>query len=207
MTKLPMIRAGLPAKVEKAKAPVKKDFDQAVAVLRKASGRPEYRLVPLRCAVHDRPFVVIYRRNDPAAQFRIEKISKEAPSQVGAQAASGGMIASFLSGQSDGLAAYDNTEFNSAGRYCPWCNDRETTVHCEDCGDTYCGGSIRKGSEGQRVYHCVPRCGSQGLLHDYHKMHGKRGAPKLQGKGQSLLSKGKPKTALPPPKRLLLPGR
>ena len=203
MTKLPMIRAGLPAKSGNAKAPAKKDFDQALAVLRKASGRPEYRLVPLRCAVHDKPFVVIYRRDDPATSFRIEKISKTAP----AKGESGGLIGRFLAGQSDGLAAYDHTEFNSAGRYCPWCNDRETTVHCEDCGDTYCGGSIRKGSEGQRLYHCVPRCGSLGLLNDYHKMHGKRGAPSLPKKQNAMLLSGKKVAALPPPKRLLLPGK
>ena len=203
MTKSPMIRTGLPALREQAKAPVKKDFEQAVALLRKASGKPEYRLVPLRCAVHDRPFVVIYCRDDPSAPFRINKISKEAP----ARAAGSGLIGRLLTSGSEGLAAYDQSEFNSAGRQCPWCGDKSMVVHCEDCGDTYCGGTIVKCANGGSMYDCVPRCGSHGILTDYDKVHGKRGVPKLPKKQPPLLGNSKKVPALPAPKRLLLPGK
>ena len=186
MTKSPMIRTGLPALREQAKAPVKKDFEQAVALLRKASGKPEYRLVPLRCAVHDRPFVVIYCRDDPSAPFRINKISKEAP----ARAAGSGLIGRLLTSGSEGLAADDQSEFNSAGRQCPWCGDK--IVKCAN------GGSM---------YDCVPRCGSHGILTDYDKVHGKRGVPKLPKKQPPLLGNSKKGPALPAPKRLLLPGK
>ena len=198
--KLPMIRAGLLALRGQTKAPVKKDFDQALHFLRKASGKPEYRHVPLRCAVYDRPFVVIYRRDDPDARFRIDKISKDVP----ALAANGGKNGRPLASGHDSLTAYNNKEFNSAGRYCPWCQDRGT-VHCEDCGETYCGGSVTESSNGVRIYQCVPRCGSNGDLTDYDKMHGSRAMPPLQKPQTPLLAKGK-KRALPPPKRPLLPG-
>ena len=204
MKNLIKAKASLPAKAEKKTAPANRDFDQALAVLRKSSGRAEYRLVPCRCAIHDRPFVIVYSRTDPRERFRIHQIRKEPPQSSNA----GGMIGRFLAGANDKLATYDFADFDSSGRKCPWCDARGSFVHCEDCGETYCNGTVRQDTQGRRIYNCVPRCGSQGELYSYDKMHGKRGAPQQPRQNADLrLTNGSSKKALPPPTRPLLPKR
>jgi len=198
--KLPMIPSGLPARRGQTRMPVKKDFDQALALLRKASGKPEYRHIPMRCAAHDRPFVIIYRRDDPDEKFCIEKISKD----VAASNRDEWRGSCQSENESDSLTVYNNREFNSAGRRCPWCQD-PGAVHCGSCKETYCGGATREIVNGVSIYRCVPRCGSSGDLVDYDKLHGNRAVPALEKSQKPMLAKRR-KKALPQPKRPLLPG-
>ena len=131
----------------------KKDFQSTMAALRKASGKPEYVLIPMCCAVHDRPYVIIYSRVDPSQAAR----------------------------------SYDIAEFDSAGRYCPWCQDNGDVVHCADCKETYCSGTTKRLGDGSALYKCVPRCGSSGMLKDYSKLHGNKGKAMKGGVKQKML--------------------
>jgi|TARA_R110002124_G_scaffold269238_1_gene437048 hypothetical protein len=162
----------------------KKDFQSTMAALRKASGKPEYVLIPMCCAVHDRPYVIIYSRVDPSMKFKITKIVNEA-SDIKSQGK--GLIAKHLEGKSQAARSYDIAEFDSAGRYCPWCQDNGDVVHCADCKETYCSGTTKRLGDGSALYKCVPRCGSSGMLKDYSKLHGNKGKAMKGGVKQKML--------------------
>lgn len=56
---------------------VQDDFAAKLGALRKATGRPERFVSHCACALHDRPFVVVYERTDPAKPFMIAGIYKD----------------------------------------------------------------------------------------------------------------------------------
>ncbi len=202
MKKLPHTRNNLPARPGKTAVVEKKDFKSTMATLRKLSGKPEHVLIPMCCAVHDRPYVIVYRRIDPLKQFQIEKIIKETSNGI---AQDKGLIARHLGGNKNATHVYDHEAFDTTGRSCPWCHDKGNVVHCGDCGETYCSGSTKRSANGPAFYRCVARCGSSGVLTDYDKMHGNKGKAIKNRAKQGLLSSGSKPALLEKPDLLRLP--
>ncbi len=168
----------LPAPRGRAAPAASDDFEKTAAALRKASGRDEYVIAPMRCARMDKPYRIQYVRKAGEKLLRIQEIVRENET-VGSGAAlvtqnqvrRGPLAVSKTADLSD----FDPDEFNQAGRRCPWCRDTSTIVHCGKCNDTYCGGTVK-----ENYYRCVERCGGHGFVKDYNIIHGNRKSSERQ---------------------------
>jgi hypothetical protein len=142
------------------------EFQNEVAAFRKATGKPETRTIPCRCAVTGRVFVILFERFSPAHRFQIARIEQDdAPGDRGN--AAGGW-----SGRKPQLKSYDAAEFDWAGRICPHCGNRSGLVYCCECRETVCAGRVRPLPDGSKSFACHDGCGATGTTEPSSHVHG-----------------------------------
>lgn len=129
----------------------KKEFAQKIAALRTATGKVERFITPCACALHDKPFSVVYERTDPDKRFTIARIEKP---ESGNGSGGPGVTAS----RPRTLSAH---EVDETGWRCPWCGDTSTIMQCPDCATTVCGGRVKRAPGAQPVFVCRPSCGAR----------------------------------------------
>lgn len=188
MNNLPARKTTVPAKRESRALARKQDFKAKVAALRKATGKAETRVIPFRCAVTGRRFVVTFERLDPADKFRIVRTEKD-PSAANEAA---NPLRRFLAAKATSAESFDAGEFDRSGWHCPWCGHDEGAIHCGRCGETVCGGRTKTHADGAETFHCHEGCGNSGRTVPTDRVHGSAGgrasrpgkaAPKLPGPG------------------------
>lgn len=137
-------------------ASAKETFEKKMGALRLATGQPEYFVMACACAVHDRPFAVVYERLDPARPYVISGIYKESEGDVNERAPA-------RSSRSKVLSARD---LDTTGWRCPHCDAKGLNIACTACGTTVCGGRTRTPHGAAPVFECRPSCGARGKLED-----------------------------------------
>lgn len=130
----------------------KEEFARKLAAMRSATGKAERFVTACACAVHDKPFSVVYERTDPQQPFTIAGIHKN-ESGDGAGGAS----------RPRTLAAH---EIDSTGWQCPWCGDASTIMQCGSCHTTVCGGRVKRAPGAEPVFQCRPSCGARSTMRD-----------------------------------------
>ena len=179
-----------------------RDFASTMQALHKASGYVERRIIPMRCATHDKAFAVIYKRGADDLFYHVEKVAKEAPQA----AIKKGILARHFSGESgNSRKGYDASEFDHAGRTCPWCDDATVTVQCGSCNETYCASTVEERADGSRYHECVSRCGNKGVLTSTESLNGHQ-AKAMRAKTSKALS-GSSTKKLGVSGQKLLPGK
>ena len=154
---------------EPSPAPVsvrREAFANAVATLRKETGKAESRTVPCRCAKTGLLFSLCFERLSPAHRFQIVRIDKvdgnESPAKAGFS----------LFGRQPAQRSYDAAEFGWAGLLCPHCGDRSVLVYCSECGESVCGGRVQNLPDGERAFACHDGCGATGMIAPATHVHG-----------------------------------
>jgi hypothetical protein len=131
-------------------------FANAVAAFRQATGKPEARLIPCRCAVTSQPFAILFERTNPAHRFQIARIEGYEATASHEQKFAGGMFARKPQQQ-----AYEAGEFDWTGCMCPHC-DSAGIVYCQGCGETVCAGRVWPLPNGGKFFACHDGCGATG---------------------------------------------
>ena len=144
----------------------KEAFEKKLGAMRVATGRPDRFVSLCACAVHDRPFTVVYERTDPAKPFVMTGIYKAGDGVGGADAPA-------REARSRTLAA---SEFDTSGWRCPHCDSRGLNVACGKCGATVCGGRSNAGHGMEHVFECRASCGARGTLEDAQTIRGAEAA-------------------------------
>jgi len=122
------------------------DFAAKLGALRMATGRADRFVSLCACAVHDRPFTVVYERTDPAKPFTITGIHKDSESDT----ATGKGTARSRTLPVD--------EVDWTGWQCAYCgNDQQ--VRCSQCDTVVCGGRTRRYPGTQEIFECRASCG------------------------------------------------
>ena len=145
-------------------------FEKKLGAMRVATGRPDRFVSLCACAVHDRPFTVVYERTDPARPFLMTGIYK-------AGEGGGGADMPARAGRSRTLAA---SEINTSGWRCPHCESNGLNIACGKCGSTICGGRLKAGHGMERVFECRSSCGARGTLEDAQTISGAEAAGKTE---------------------------
>jgi hypothetical protein len=143
----------------------REEFENAVAAFREATGKPETRVIPCRCAVTALPFALHFERVSPAHRFRIARI--EAGIASGRERKPRSLFARAPESRS-----YDAAEFDWAGYACPHCGNRAGKIYCGNCQETICAGRVRSLPDGGRVFACHDACGATGELEACSHVHG-----------------------------------
>jgi len=167
-------------------------FANELAAYRKATGKPESRSIPCRCAVTARAFVIVFERVSPAHRFQIARID--------AGPADGGesRLHRLLFERAPQLRCYEAAEFDWAGCVCPHCRT-SGLINCDHCRETVCSGRTRPLPNGGRAFACQDACGATGETEP---------ATHVQGAVMSRPALPRPETqkALPGNRRLRLTG-
>lgn len=137
----------------------KEEFDKKLGALRIATGRPDRFVSRCACAVHEKPFSVVYERTDPARPFIITGIYKD-----GEGGESGGETCGTSAAPR--TRALPASEIDSTGWRCPHCDAEGLNIACNACGTTVCGGRTRTYHGMAPVFACRPSCGARGTLED-----------------------------------------
>lgn len=169
--KLTIFKSPVPAQVSATPSTVgasKDAFERKLGALRVATGRPDRFVSLCACAVHDRPFTVMYERTDPAKPFVITGIYKAGEDGGGAEMPA-------RAGRSRTLAA---SEIDTTGWRCPHCERKGINIACGKCGTTICGGRSKAGPGMERVFECRASCGERGTLEDLKTISGAEAAGK-----------------------------
>lgn len=166
--KLPATSAG------RTVATAQESFAEKLAALRKATGRPERFVSACACALHDRPFTVVYERIDTTKPFTIAAIHAFTAQGSGDIRQKG----VSLFGTRPLQKSVSATEIDMTGWRCPHCGCAAHVVACKSCGTTICGGRTVRGPGGEDVFNCRPSCGARGTLTDASVVHGVDGAYK-----------------------------
>lgn len=140
----------------------KEAFENKLAALRVATGRPERFISLCACALHDRPFAVVYERCDAARPFTIAGIYRDGE---GNDAVSGAARVS-------GSKALPASAVNTTGWRCPHCQAGGRNIACQNCGTTVCGGRTRAYHGTAEVFECRSSCGARGTLQDAESVKG-----------------------------------
>jgi hypothetical protein len=165
-------------------------FQNEVAAFRTATGKPETRSIPCRCAVTGQSFSISFERQSPAHRFQIARIERESAAGRRPNGFSG------LFSRPTEQKSYDAGEFHWAGYVCPHCGDRSGTVYCGQCRETVCAGRVRSLPDGSNAFACHDGCGSTGTIEPSSHVHG--------GAGESLAAMGNwPQLPGRPPMKLL----
>lgn len=130
----------------------KEEFARKLAAMRMATGKAERFVTACACALHDRPFTVVYERTNPQQPFTIAGIYKN----EGGNGAGG-------TSRPRTLAAH---EIDSTGWRCPWCGDATTIMQCTSCRTTVCGGRVKRAPGAEPVFQCRPSCGARSTMTD-----------------------------------------
>ena len=130
-------------------------FDKKLGALRYALGRPERFVTRCACAIHDKPFTVVYERIDPS-RLIITGIFKDGDGEGVAEVKAGGQTK---------RREVPAAEVDHAGWRCPFCGN-EQHVGCHRCRATVCGGKTRRYPGTSDVFTCRASCGARGTLID-----------------------------------------
>lgn len=160
-------------------------FAQKLAALRAATGRTERFVSLCACAVHDRPFAVMYERSDPRELFVITGIYRDGEGDAD-------MRGSASSARRKEVSA---REIDATGWRCPHCAAEDLNVVCGNCGLTVCGGRTKTYHGMAPVFNCRASCGSRGTLEDAQSINGV----------EPIRSRGPTYRTNPHPERLALP--
>lgn len=174
-------------------------FAEKLAALRKATGRPERFVSACACALHDRPFTVVYERTDPTKPFTLAQIHAGSPQESGNAGNEGTGLFGFRQTRKSVAAA----DIDMTGWRCPHCGCADHVVACQSCGTTVCGGRTVRGPGPEDVFNCRPSCGARGTLMEASVVHGVDGAHKAAPR---IASPSKGITALPSADRMRLTG-
>lgn len=164
------------------------DFAGKLGALRMATGRADRVVSHCVCAVHDKPFTVVYERTDPAKRFAITGIYRD---EEASTATGKGVARSRI---------LPIEEVDSTGWRCPYCNNT-MRIGCEGCSTNVCGGKTRRYPGTEDIFECRVSCGARSTL-----------VPATTFSGVDPAQPGKPAraqpqhTALPSPDRAALPG-
>jgi hypothetical protein len=178
-------------------AGLQETYAAKLGALRKATGRPERFLSHCACALHDRPFVVVYERTNPAKPFTIAGIYKDG-AKANLDTGKDCLHALPVAGHRRSVPA---SEIDTAGWRCPHCGCAARVIACDSCGTTICGGRMVRAPGIDDVFNCRPSCGARGTLTDAAVIHGSDGARKA---APALRSPSTPAPALPSSDRLRL---
>ena len=152
----------------------KEAFEKKLGALRVATGRPERFISLCACALHDRPFAVVYERSDAARPFTITGIYRDGE---GKDAASGAARVS-------GSKTLPASAVDTTGWRCPHCQAGGRNIACQNCGATVCGGRTRAYHGTAEVFECRSSCGARGTLQDAKSVKGieevRKAAPGLR---------------------------
>jgi hypothetical protein len=146
----------VPTNRETSAALREEEFASAVTAFRKATGKPEARIVPCRCAVTGQPFVIVFERLSPAHRFQIAGIEQDEAADAGRKTGPGPF------GRQPTQQSYDAGEFDCTGFQCPHCGNRSGLVYCNGCGETVCAGRVRPLPDGSKAFACHDGCGATG---------------------------------------------
>lgn len=163
--KLTIYKSPVPAKAPAAAtslAASKDAFEKKLAALRVATGRPERFISLCACALHDRPFAVVYERSDASCPFTIAGIYKEGE----------GNDAALMSARTGGSKTLPVSAVDTTGWCCPHCQCSAHTIACQKCGTTVCGGRTRAYHGTAEVFECRSSCGARGTLTDAESVKG-----------------------------------
>jgi hypothetical protein len=177
-------------------------FANELAAYRKATGKPESRAIPCRCAVTARPFTLQFERVSPAHRFQIARV-EAGPAESGEGKRHHSPFARVPERRS-----YDIAEFDWAGCVCPHCH-ASATINCESCGETVCGGRLRTLPTGGRAFACHDGCGATGEIEPATQIQGSAASrPGLLGQTPAMKALPRPQAqkALPGTKRPRLTG-
>jgi hypothetical protein len=175
-------------------------FQNEVAAFRKATGKPETRTIPCRCAGTGQGFTIVFERLSPAHRFQIARIDRESASSDPSNGFSG------LSGRTPHQKSYDAAEFDWAGYVCPHCGNRAGTVYCGQCRETVCAGRVRALPDGSKSFACHDGCGATGVTEPSSHVHGGAAASRAaMGRHPQLPRRSATAQALPG-RSPLLPG-
>ena len=147
----------------------REEFQNKVAAFRQATGKPEARIIPCRCAITGQSFKIVFERLSPAHRFQIARIEPES-------AARDRSNAFRLSGRMLEQKSYDAGEFDWTGYACPHCGNRAGTVYCGQCRETVCAGRVRAIPGGGNAFACHDGCGATGTTEPASHIHGGAGA-------------------------------
>jgi hypothetical protein len=136
------------------------DFEAKLGALRLATGQADRFVSRCACAVHDKPFTVMYERAEVGGPFVITGIHRE-----GIGDAAGGNTAARS-------RSVPSTDVDQTGWRCPYCANGSHQVLCGRCGVTVCGGRTRRYPDTGDVFSCRPSCGSRGTLEPLKSVNG-----------------------------------
>jgi len=134
------------------------EFQDAVAEFRKATGKPETRTIPCRCAVTGGAFDIVFERFSPADRFQIARIEQDDAAN------NRGTAGGWWSGRKPQLKSYDAAEFDWTGCACPHCGKRAGFVYCSGCCETVCAGRVLPLPDGNKAFACHDGCGATGTI-------------------------------------------
>lgn len=146
----------------------KQEFVRKVAAIRAATGKAERFATACACAIHDKPFSVLYERTDPEKPFTIAGIYKNED----------GNSAGTIDRRPRTLAAH---EVDETGWRCPWCGDISIVMQCPDCRTTVCGGRVTRAPGAQPVFTCRPSCGARCTMMKAETVTGSEGRHRRSG--------------------------
>jgi transposase len=144
----------------------REEFENAVASFRKATGKPETRTIPCRCAVTGKAFDIVFERFSPGQCFQIVRIGQDEAASARDNASGG------RPGRKPQLKSYDSDEFDWTGYACPHCGKPPGMVYCGKCGETVCAGRVLFLSDEIGFYQCHDACGAVGKLKPASHVHG-----------------------------------
>jgi hypothetical protein len=166
-----------PLRLETPAATRREEFRKALGALRKATGKPETRALPCRCASTGRTFDIIFERLSPAQRFQIVRIGQDDAESNLTDKSAGPSARKAIKKSSEA------DEFDWAGLICPHCGDRSGIVYCGGCEETVCGGRVHPLPDGRRSFACHDACGATGTLVPATHIHGS-GAVTASGVGR-----------------------
>jgi hypothetical protein len=170
----------------------REEFQNEVAAFRTATGKPEARTIPCRCAVTGQGFTIVFERMSPAHRFQIARIERESIASDRPSAFS------RLFGRTPQQKSYDAGEFGWAGYICPHCGDRAGTVYCGQCRETVCASRVRPLPDGSKAFACHDGCGAMGTTEPSSHIHGGAAESRTAAGGWTQLpGRSAPAKALP----------
>lgn len=158
MKKLPAIWTGKPENALRKVESKDLSFEDKLANLRKATGKPETIEVPMRCSLTGERAIYVYMRMHPQEKYRLAATNKVETGK------SRFALFDGLGARKRALKAIDVNEFDSCGRACPWCGNDRFVVDCPECHEATCGATIEVLAGGQERHRCHPDCGHYSML-------------------------------------------
>lgn len=145
----------LPSWKSSSPASVPQDLANKLGALRMATGRADRVVSACVCAVHDKPFTVVYERTDPAKPFTIAGIYK--PGEEGGSEGAGGSTGATRP------RTLPVEDVDCAGWQCPHCGS-DMQVNCSHCHTVVCGGKTRSYPGTKEIFECRASCGARAAL-------------------------------------------
>ena len=128
------------------------EFEAKRGALRLATGQADRFVSLCACAVHDKPFTVLFERTDAGKPFVIAAIEcgESGGSNERGRAATGNR-------------RIRSSDVDSTGLRCPYCGNASHHVLCGRCGVTVCGGRTHPSRTGD-LFTCRASCGASGTI-------------------------------------------